>query len=417
MRIAVLGSGGREHAMAWKLQQEPGVEHVLVAPGNGGTRNNVALDVMDFATVRSMCWEHKIDLLMVGPEAPLASGIVDALADEKVRVFGPNQQCARLEGSKVYAKGFMDRHGVATAQSRCFRSAAEASLELPDYPGGLVLKYDGLAGGKGVYVCSGPAEGQGALLDIARRYGDNAPIVVEERLHGSEISVLGVTDGKDVRLFSSSQDHKQLLDGDRGPNTGGMGAYCPVPAVTDLMLARIQRDIVDPTMAGLQAEGMDYRGVIYFGIMMTSEGPRLLEYNVRLGDPEAEVLLPALSSGLGELALACMEGRLSSQKLEFNPGVFVDVVLASGGYPGEYETGFPIYGLDMLPRDTLVFHAGTQRQAGTDIITTDGGRVLNVVGHGETLGLAIRRAYETVGRIEFEGMTLRTDIGRRVWSL
>lgn len=399
------------------MEKEPGVEKVYVAPGNGGTKNNIRVDIMDFDAVRSTVAAHSIDLIVVGPEAPLAAGIVDALEADGVRVFGPNAGCARLEASKVFAKQFMVRHKVATADFRVFDSPANASLDLPDYPGGLVVKFDGLAAGKGVQVCSGPAQAQAALLGFARAYGDQARVLVEERLSGSEISIIAITDGKDIRLLSPSQDHKQLLEGDKGPNTGGMGAYCPVPPVTDLMLARIRKDVVEPTLEGLQADGLDYRGVLYFGIMMTAQGPRLLEYNVRLGDPEAEVLLPALASGFAGLADACVDRRLGASKVTFNPGFFVDVVLASSGYPGEYETGFPIYGLDSLPPDSLVFHAGTSRQQDSDLVVTSGGRVLNVVGHGETLSLAIRSAYETAARIDFENMCLRTDIGRRVWTL
>ncbi|MFH1465489.1 MAG: phosphoribosylamine--glycine ligase [Pseudomonadota bacterium] len=409
MKIAILGAGGREHALAWKLSQGATARQVLCLPGNGGTAPNLAVEPEDLDAVARICRTEAVDLLVVGPEAPLAAGIADRLGIAGLRVLGPGAAGARLESSKAWAKAFMARHGVATAAFRTFDgpSAARAAL----LPGPQVVKYDGLAAGKGVFVCGGPAEASAALEQIEATWGPAAPVVLEERLVGSEISIMGFTDGQTLRLLLPSQDHKQLLDGDRGPNTGGMGAFCPVPAFGPAHLAAVQQAVVEPTLRGLAAEGIPYRGALYFGLMMTRDGPRLLEYNVRLGDPEAEVLLPALRTDLLEVLEACVAGRLREVALEFHPGFFVDVVLCAPGYPGRYPRGLPITGVEDAA--ALVFHAGTRREG--ERLLTSGGRVLNVVGHGPDLEAAIARAYGAAGRIAFEGKTMRRDIGRREW--
>jgi phosphoribosylamine--glycine ligase len=413
MNIAVLGSGGREHAIAWKLSQSPMADTVYVMPGNGGTANNVPVDPMDFEAVGAACRELGVELLVVGPEDPLAAGIVDHFAGSDLRVFGPGAAGARLEGSKAWSKDFMARHGVATAAYRHFGSPAAArgfAAEL----GACVVKYDGLAAGKGVFVCPTAEQALEALATVEQRYGADAPTVVEELLHGNEVSILGLTDGQHIALLQPSQDHKQLLDGDRGPNTGGMGAFCPVPAFDLAMLERVREDVVEPTLRGLRAEGIPFHGVIYFGLMMCADGPRLLEYNVRLGDPETEAVLPALKSDLLELILACLDGGLALCTPQFEPGFFVDLVLASGGYPESYPKGLAITGLEELPQDVLVFHAGTRRDdEGT--LRTSGGRVLNIVAHGDTLDDAIRAAYAAAEGARFEGKIQRGDIGRREW--
>jgi phosphoribosylamine--glycine ligase len=415
MRVGVLGSGGREHALQWKLQRGLPAEDVFVLPGNGGTTNNVAVDLSDFGAVEQCCHDLGIDTLVVGPEEPLANGIADHFAGTSVRVFGPDRAGARLEASKLWAKAFMDRHGVATARWWACGAPSDAEEAIAALDGRAVVKYDGLAGGKGVFV-TGTIEGtRRAVAQLADRYGQDAPFLVEERLEGQELSILGFTDGESVLLLPPSQDHKALLDGDRGPNTGGMGAFTPVPAVSQGLLQAIRAEIIEPTLAGLRAEGIAYRGVLYFGIMVTRQGPKLLEYNVRLGDPEAEVLLPALADNLSEIIDACLEGRLGAVTPHFHPGYYVDVVLASGGYPGPYRKGVPILGLDHLDPETLVFHAGTERTA--DGVMTAGGRVLNVVVRGETLPEAIEKAYREVGRIRFAGQVCRKDIGKRVWTL
>jgi len=411
MKVLVIGAGGREHAIAWKLRQSPRVDKVSVAPGNGGTSNNVELDVDDHAAVEAWCRDDDTDLVVIGPEAPLVDGLADHLRSAGIRVFGPGRDGARLEGSKVFAKEFMRDHGVATAAFRAFESPGKARRFAEGFPAGVVVKYDGLAAGKGVFVCPSLPEALEALDEVERRYGEDATVVVEERLEGREISILGFTDGAGIRLLTPSQDHKQLLEGDRGPNTGGMGAFCPVPFYDDALAALVDEEIVAPTLRGLRAEGIDFRGVLYFGIMLTDRGPRLLEYNVRLGDPEAEVVLPALASDLTELLLACTDGGVDDLSLRFHDGAFADVVLASRGYPGDYRTGYEIKGLDTLAEDIIVFHAGTRREDGR--LLTAGGRVLNIVCRGDSIEEAAGRVYEELDKVRFEGAIFRTDIGRR----
>ncbi len=413
MNIAVLGSGGREHAIAWKLAQSPMAGTVYVMPGNGGTANNVAVDPMDFDAVGAACRERDVELLVVGPEDPLAAGIVDHFAGSDLKVFGPGAAGARLEGSKAWSKDFMARHGVATAAYEHFPSPHEAR-EFARALGACVVKYDGLAAGKGVFVCHSADEALEALDTVAERYGADAPTVVEELLIGNEVSILGLTDGRHIALLQPSQDHKQRFDGDQGPNTGGMGAFCPVPAFDLAMLEQVRAAVVEPTLAGLRAEGIPFHGVVYFGLMMCAEGPKLLEYNVRLGDPETEAVLPALQSDLLELILACLDGSLALYTPQFVPGYFVDLVQASGGYPGSYPKGIEITGLDELPDNVLVFHAGTRRDE-QGVLRTSGGRVLNLVAHGTTLDAAIQRVYAAAEQVRFEGKVQRGDIGRREW--
>ena len=414
MKAGVIGSGGREHALAWKLAQDLGQTNVFCLPGNGGTPNNLSLDPADREALVAACRELGIGLLVVGPEGPLAEGIVDDLAGSGIAVLGPGRAAARLESSKLWAKQFMLRHGVATAPASVHRAPDLAAGRIRELGGRLVVKYDGLAAGKGVFVAGDEAEAAAAVSAVAERYGPGATYLIEERLSGPELSLLAFTDGRAVALLPTSQDHKQVGDGDRGPNTGGMGAFCPVPAVDDALLGTISREIVDPTLAGLAAEGLDYRGVLYFGVMVTAAGPRLLEYNVRMGDPETEAVLPALSSGLLDLILACLDGTVGRQRPVFRPGHFVDVVLASGGYPGEYRKGLPISGLEAAEEECLVFHSGTRRRDDGTLVTS-GGRVLNVVGAGAGLDEAIAAAYRGVEQVSFEGMFCRTDIGRREW--
>ena len=409
MKIAVIGRGGREHALAWKLAQDAGAENVFCLPGNGGTANNRPIAEHDFAGIRSFCEAEGIDLVVVGPEAPLARGLVDFLAGGKFRVFGPTRAAARLESSKTWAKQFMQRHGIATAAGAFFESARAAAEHVRTRRGGLVVKYSGLAAGKGVFVCPDPAEALAALQEIGRRHGSNAPIVVEELLEGPEVSIMGVVSGTSIQLFPPSRDHKRLLDGDRGPNTGGMGAYAPVADVDAAQLDEIRRTIIEPTLQGLAAEGIAYRGFLYFGLMRTAAGPKLLEYNARLGDPETEVLLPALDGPLLPTLLASFDGTLDRHPFAFKSGAVVDVVLAAGGYPGDVRAGVPISGLDQV--DALVFHAGTEIRNGAP--TVAGGRVLNVVAHGADLAVARQKAYAACGQIHFDGMQFRTDIGGR----
>ena len=408
MKIAVIGRGGREHALAWKLAQDVGADNVFCLPGNGGTANNRPIAENDFAGIRSFCESEGVELVVVGPEAPLARGIVDELQGGRFRVFGPSQAAARLEASKTWAKQFMLRHGIATAAGAFFASPRGAEAHVRAQAGGLVVKYSGLAAGKGVFVCGDSGEALEALKEIERRHGAAAPVVVEELLEGPEVSIMGVTDGKSIQLFPPSRDHKRLRDGDQGPNTGGMGAYTPVPDVDEAAMAEIKKSIIAPTLKGLAEEGIAYRGFLYFGLMMTAGGPKLLEYNARLGDPETEVLLPALQGGLLPTLLASFDGTLERHPFSFKPGVVVDVVLAAGGYPGDLRTGVPIFGAELA--DAHVFHAGTEMRAGH--LVASGGRVLNVAAHGADLESARRKAYAACATIHFEGMQYRTDIGK-----
>jgi phosphoribosylamine--glycine ligase len=411
MKIAVIGSGGREHAIAWKFAQSTQEKDIFVIPGNGGTKNNVTINPNNFEAVEKFCREEQIELIFVGPEDPLANGIVDYFRNKGIRIFGPDKEAAQLEGSKIWAKRFMKKHGVATAEFWMQEDGHNIEQIIKKNNGNVVIKYDGLAAGKGVFVCSSVQEAATALVEIKNRYGNKAQYIVEQKIRGQELSIIGFTDGKDIKLLMTSQDHKPAYDGDKGPNTGGMGAYCPVPLATDTVLADIKAKIVYPTLKGIQVEGLNYKGVIYFGIMLTEAGPKLLEYNVRFGDPETEVILPALKNDLLELVLSCLNGTLSSIEMEFNNGYFVDVVLASGGYPGNYEKNKVITGLDKLSNDALVFHAGTKMENGK--IFTSGGRVLNIIGIGADLKAAIDKAYAEIKSVSFDNMFYRKDIGKK----
>ena len=418
MNIAVIGSGGREHAIAWKLSQSKLADEVYVLPGNGGTENNVDIDINDFEMLLNFCRHNTVELIFVGPEDPLANGIVDYFAGSPVKVFGPDKAGAQLEGSKIFAKRFMREYGVATGFYQEFGGVnKDCCQQLTIFPkdtikkmnGKCVIKYDGLAAGKGVFVCSNEEEALAALDEIHQKYGEDASYLIEEKLEGNELSILAFTEGDDYQLLLPSQDHKQLLDGDKGPNTGGMGAFCPVPFYNEELKKQIENDIIEPTMKGIKAEGFNYKGVVYFGLMITKTGPKLLEYNVRLGDPETEVVLPAMKSDLVELILSCFDGTLKDYKMEFNKGFFVDIVLVSGGYPAAYKKGIHICGLK--EDQELIFHAGTKKVNFN--LETSGGRVLNVVAHGNTLNEAIDKAYERVNDFYFEDMFFRKDIGRR----
>ncbi|MCO4820712.1 MAG: phosphoribosylamine--glycine ligase [Flavobacteriaceae bacterium] len=412
MNIAVLGSGGREHALSWKFAQKWGWDQVFTLPGNGGIPNSHKVDINDFEAVRGFCEAHAIELIFVGPEDPLANGIVNYFREKTdIKVFGPDKTAAQLEGSKIFAKEFMKKHGVVTADFKSFQSLEGAHEYATSKKGNLVIKYDGLAAGKGVFVCDNMEEVEIALDELQEKYGKAFPFLMEDKIVGKEISIIGFTDGQNIRLLLPSQDHKQLLEGDLGPNTGGMGAFCPVPFYNETLKKAIQENAIIPTINGLKAEGFDYKGVIYFGLMIGENGPEVLEYNVRLGDPETEVILPSLKTDLSDLVLACLNGSLSDLELEFNKGYFVDVVMVSGGYPKAYQKGFPIYGLDQVEKGTLIFHAGTKAE--NEVIKTNGGRVINVVTQAPTLEEAIQNTYKEVAKISFEGHFYRKDIGRR----
>jgi phosphoribosylamine---glycine ligase len=406
--------------MVWRLAQNPTLDRLFAAPGNAGIeREATCLPIRadDVAGIAAAVERERIELTIVGPEAPLVAGLADVLELRGFRVFGPSKAAARIEGSKAWAHDLMDRHGIPTARSRAFTSFHEAVEHLDslgDVP--VVVKADGLAAGKGVTIAEDRETAVAALRAslVDRNFGDaGAKAVIEERLEGPEVSAFALTDGRDLLPLALAQDSKRAYDGDRGPNTGGMGAYSPVPWVDADTERRIWQDVLTPTVRALDAEGSRYRGLLYAGLMVTADGPKVLEFNCRFGDPETEVVLPRLRSDFGEIVLATVEGNLSSYKAHWTEEACVTVVLASGGYPGEHLTGVPIEGLDRVDglEGTMVFHAGTEKRRGK--VVSAGGRVLAVSALGATIGNARERAYEAVERISFEGMQYRTDIAAR----
>ena len=409
-KIAVLGSGGREHALAWKFAKSLGEENVYCLPGNAGIPNSHPVSLSNFGAIKEFCQKNAIDFIFVGPEQPLSEGIVDYFEDSEIRILGPNKQAAQLESSKIFAKKFMAKHGVSTSDFHVFSKIEEAKALIRQKKGNLVIKFDGLAGGKGVFVCSSEEEANEALEILKGKYGEKLPFLIEDKIPGDEISIIGFTDGKTIKVLQSSQDHKQLLEGDKGPNTGGMGAYSPV-ALSPEIERKIHEEIIKPTLKGIKEEEFDFKGILYFGIMVKDQKVYLLEYNVRFGDPETEVLLPALENDLYEVAEACVNQKLDSLNFQFKPGYFADIVLVSGGYPASYETGKQINGIENIPPDVLIFHAGTKKENGE--IFTSGGRVLNIVGHGQSLEEALNKAYDAAEKIYFEGRFYRKDIGKR----
>ena len=416
MRILVVGGGGREHALTWKLAQNPTVDKIFAAPGNAGI-GEVAqcepLDVTDPATVADFAEAHGIDLTVVGPEAPLVAGLADELSDRGLNVFGPSRAAARIEGSKAWAKEIMIKAGVPTARSETVTTLEDGLDALDRFGTPVVVKADGLAAGKGVTVAEdrGGAEQalRACLVDLA--FGDaGTTVVIEEHLQGEELSILCLTDGRHVLPLVPAQDFKRIDDGDRGPNTGGMGSYSPVPHAPADIVERTVKDVFEPVVRTLGAAGAPYVGCLYGGLMLTADGPKVLEFNCRFGDPETQAVVPRLESDLGELLLACTEGNLSYYKPVWTSDACVAVVVASGGYPGSHRTGFPIEGLDDAAGldGVEVFHAGTARREGT--ILTAGGRVLAVSALGADLEAARSRAYAAIEKIRFEGMHYRRDI-------
>ncbi|MBI2416817.1 MAG: phosphoribosylamine--glycine ligase [Ignavibacteriales bacterium] len=414
MNIAIVGSGGREHALSWKLQVSPLVGTVYTIPGNGGIENSIALDIADYNVLLQWCRKQEVSLLVVGPENHLAAGIVDFFAGTEIMVFGPDKTASQLESSKSFAKSFMSRYGVATAKYVSVEEPYDASSlakTAAEFNGKVVIKYDGLAAGKGVFVCNTQFQIDEAIATILSRYGNTQPIVFEELLSGPELSYIGLTDGRTVKLFQASQDHKRLLDNDEGPNTGGMGAYTPVTMADSKVDKLVMDEIVLPTLKGITNEHFNYKGFIYFGVLMDNGKPYLLEYNVRMGDPETEVLLPSLKTDLLELVLATLAGKLDGTGMEFYPGSFVDVVMVAKGYPGDYQTGNLIHGLETTIPGTWVFHAGTKKMdAG---IVSSGGRVLNIVAHGADFNEAREKAYRLCSSVQFEDCFYRCDIGAK----
>ena len=421
MKILIVGSGGREHALAWKAAQSPQAEQVFVAPGNGGTASepgveNVAIAADDIAGLVEFARRESIGLTIVGPEAPLVLGLVDAFAEAGLPCFGPRQASAQLEGSKAFAKDFLHRHGIPTAAYGVFTEPAPALDYLRQVGAPVVVKADGLAAGKGVILADDLATAEAAVHDMlgGGRFGSaGARVVIEEFLTGEEASFIAMVDGQHILPLASSQDHKARDDGDRGPNTGGMGAYSPAPIVTPEIHDRIMREVMEPTVAGLAAEGRPYLGFLYAGLMIGADGtPKVLEFNCRLGDPETQPLMMRLDSDLVELCLAALAGRLDQVKADWDARPALGVVMAAGGYPDDYDTGHVIRGLDTVPSsEAKVFQAGTRR-AGDDILT-NGGRVLCVTALGANVAEAQRLAYQAVDRIQWTGAFCRRDIGHR----
>jgi phosphoribosylamine---glycine ligase len=417
MKILVIGSGGREHALAWKLKQSPRVRQVFIAPGNAGTSNvgrNVDIKVSELDRLLSFAERESIDLTVVGPDDALAAGIVDLFEGAGLRIFGPTREAAQLESSKSFAKQFMVRHGIPTARFRVCASPGEAITALGEFGYPVAVKADGLALGKGVVIAHDRDEAESAIdgMMVRRRFGEaGRRVVIEEFLSGAECSVHALVDGRSYLLFPTAQDHKQLYDGNLGPNTGGMGTFSPSHRLDTAQLEEIQKTILEPFIEGIQKDNIQFRGLLFPGLMLTKQGPRVLEFNCRFGDPETQVLVPRLKSDIVDLLEATVTGSLAGAKDEWDLRAALCVVMASAGYPGSYQTGKVIVGLEAVETlpDVMVFHAGTQLR--DNRVLTSGGRVLGVTSLGTTLGAAKRRAYDAVEKIEFDGNYFRRDIG------
>lgn len=417
MKVLVVGSGGREHALCWKIAQRPDTE-VYVAPGNIGmvdvaTLVNIKVD--DIAGLVDFAKAEGINLTVVGPELPLTLGIVDAFQEAGLACFGPNKAAAKLEGSKAFSKELMKKYGIPTAAFDTFTDVDKAKAFVDEIGVPCVVKADGLAAGKGVIICMTREEADKAIEDMLtdHAFGDaSATIVIEEYMVGPEVSVLAFADGKTVLPMVSAQDHKRIFDGDKGPNTGGMGAYSPAPVYTEALSAEVNKTIIEPTIAAMAAEGTPFTGILYTGLMLTEKGPRVLEYNVRFGDPETQPIMVRMKSDIVALFQACVDGKLDEATLEWHDEAAVCVIMASGGYPASSEKGVPIYGLDdIAAEEAIVFHSGTAEKDGE--IVTNGGRVLGVTAKDATIKGAIDKAYAAVEKINFDHMQFRRDIGAR----
>jgi phosphoribosylamine--glycine ligase len=416
MRILVIGSGGREHALTWKLRQSPHADRIFCAPGNAGTdeiAENVAIPVSDLTALATFAKENRVDLTVVGPDDPLAAGIVDVFTSEKLRVFGPDKSAARIESSKIFAKELMHSQKIPTAEAHTFSNSSEALQYCERLRFPIVIKADGLALGKGVVIAADAATAGSTIDEMINqgRFGEaGRRIIIEEFLNGTECSLHALVDGKNYLLLESARDHKRALDGDQGPNTGGMGAFSPANNWNSKLQSQFETKIMKPLLRGLIQKEVTFRGLLYPGLMITSDGPRVLEFNCRFGDPETQALLPRLKSDLLPLLEATIDGKIDRCAIEWDTRAAVAVVLASGGYPGKYETGKSISGLDDATRlkDVQIFHAGTKRERSD--VKTAGGRVLAVTALGSTLESARKRAYEAVSRIDFEGCRYRRDI-------
>ena len=409
MNILVIGSGGREHALYWKLSESPQTEQIYAIPGNPGMGALAAIALDDHAAILRFVKEHEIGLVVVGPEVPLMNGLVDELEAAGIRAFGPRANAAEIEGSKSFAKDLMKKYGIPTARYEVFTAAEPARAYIRQEGAPIVVKADGLAAGKGEQEALDAVD---AIMED-HSFGDaGARVVIEEFMEGEEASLLAFTDGTTIRPMISAQDHKRAYDGDRGPNTGGMGTYAPAPVMTPEMTERAVEEILKPTIAAMAKEGRVYRGCLYLGLMVTADGPKVVEFNARFGDPETQVVLPLLDSDLVAIMCACADGTLADVPIRWKDGAAVCVVLASGGYPGHYEKGQEIHGLaDAEAMGALVFHAGTAMKDGK--LVTNGGRVLGVVGRGADISSAVDAAYAAATKISFKDAYYRKDIAHR----
>ena len=422
MRVLVIGGGGREHALVWKISQSPKVTDIYCAPGNAGTAeiaHNVPIAADQIDQLLEFAQKNEIGLTVVGPEQPLVMGIVDQFEEKGLRIFGPTGRAAELEGSKAFSKDIMKKYGLPTADYEIFTSHELAQRYFDKETGPIVVKASGLAAGKGVILCSNSAEGLNAVDTIMKdkSFGEAGDqVVIEEFLEGQEVSVLAFSDGNTVLLMDSAQDHKAALDGDKGPNTGGMGAYSPAPIFTDILRQKVRDTIMLPLVRAMKSEGRPYKGILYAGLMLTKNGPKTLEFNARFGDPETQPLLVRMESDIVPLFEACIDGTLDQHELRWKSEPSVCVVMAAEGYPGSYEKGKEISGLNEARAllDVVVFHAGTKTEEGK--VLTNGGRVLGVTATGPDTPTAIKKAYEAVDKIQWDGIHFRKDIGHRVSS-
>jgi phosphoribosylamine--glycine ligase len=422
LRVLLVGNGGREHAIAWKLLQSPRIEHIYVVPGNGGTAtldsrvtNATSVKDSDFAGLVKFGSEQNVNLLIPGPEAPLVAGIVDYFAQHAahIKAFGPSEAAARMEGSKTFSKDFMKRHNIPTAAYENFSDFKQATQYLDSISHNVVIKASGLAAGKGVIIPQSKEEAHAALKDIMldREFGAAGDeVVIEEFLSGDELSILSFSDGHTIKSLPPAQDHKRIFDGDQGPNTGGMGTYAPTRIAPRDILEHIDRDILQPTIDGMRNEGFIFKGILFTGLMMTTSGPKVLEYNVRFGDPETQSLLALMESDIADIMVACADGRLADVDVTVSNKSAATVVVAAGGYPGSYAKGTPMT-LDAVPEHVVLFHAGTS--FGDEGLRTSGGRVIAATATAGTLEEAVKKAYEGVECIHFEGMQYRKDIAGR----
>lgn len=418
MRVLIIGGGGREHALAWKISRSSVVKKIFCAPGNAGTAalgENVPIPATELDRLVELALENHINLTVVGPEQPLVLGIVDRFRKNGLRAFGPDAPAAKIEASKAFSKDLMAKYNIPTAEYRVFHSADEAKKYIRG-KGPLVVKADGLAAGKGVMLCKEENQAAQAIANIMeqKRFGDAGhQVVIEEFLEGPEISLLAFTDGETVLPLDSAQDHKAAYDGDHGPNTGGMGAYSPAPLLSQSLSNQVMKEIMYPTVRAMAQENAPYKGILYAGLMITDSGPKVLEFNARFGDPETQPLLMRMQSDIVPLMEACIDGALAGHKIEWENQAAVCVVMAAAGYPGSYEKGKPISGLEVAAdlKDVTVFHAGTKMQEGK--VLTNGGRVLGVTALGEAIPSAIKNAYAAVEKIHWDGIHFRKDIGRQ----